>query len=313
MTESKRQAAGPGDTPADIDVTRLTGALPNDIHDAVALFIASARAADGTDPISEQGLAGLDGTISAEHVIATSGGVPAGIATIRVENGTKNVELVVDPARRRQGIGSQLISAAASEGAQLWSHGDLPAARALAESRGLQRTRELLQMRRGLSAAAPLPALEIPEGIRIRSYAGAHDDAEIVRVNNAAFHWHPEQGGWSTSDVEARKALPWFDPEGLFLAFDGETEKLLGFHWTKTHPAEPPEPARGEVYIVGVDPEAHGRGIGRLLTLCGLIHLRDRGLETVILYVEADNTAAVRTYTKLGFQPYFTDVAYLMA
>jgi mycothiol synthase len=41
-----------------------------------------------------------------------------------------------------------------------------------------------------------------------------------------------------------------------------------------------------------------------------LQYLRDRGLGEVILYVEADNTAAVRVYERLGFTLSGTDVSY---
>ena len=70
------------------------------------------------------------------------------------------------------------------------------------------------------------------------------------------------------------------------------------------------EPGLGEVYVVGVDPAAQGRGLGATLTLVGLHHLADRGLQTVMLYVEADNSAAVKTYQRLGFEIFSVDVAY---
>ncbi len=70
----------------------------------------------------------------------------------------------------------------------------------------------------------------------------------------------------------------------------------------------------GEVYVVGVDPAAQGRGIGATLTLVGLHHLAQRlsGADqpTVMLYVEADNSAAVNTYQRLGFEVSNVDVAY---
>ena len=68
----------------------------------------------------------------------------------------------------------------------------------------------------------------------------------------------------------------------------------------------------GEVYIVGVDPAAQGRGLGATLTLVGLHHLSDRlgPSATVMLYVEADNSAAVKTYERLGFDVFSADVAY---
>ena len=98
--------------------------------------------------------------------------------------------------------------------------------------------------------------------MRITTYAGPADDAELLRVNNAAFAWHPEQGGWTEADIAERRAEPWFDPAGLFMAFDVNTAKLLGFHWTKVHGED-----LGEVYVVGVDPAAQGRGLGATLTL----------------------------------------------
>ena len=110
-------------------------------------------------------------------------------------------------------------------------------------------------------------------------------------------------------DIAVRRAESWFDPAGLFLATDtAAPDRVLGFHWTKVHADE--QPPVGEVYVVGIDPAAQGRGLGRLLTLAGLHHLRERGLGGVLLYTEADNTAAVNTYTKLGFAPAHVDVAY---
>jgi mycothiol synthase len=70
------------------------------------------------------------------------------------------------------------------------------------------------------------------------------------------------------------------------------------------------DPPLGEVYVVGIDPAAQGRGLGRLLTLAGLHYLRDRGLGAVLLYTEADNAAAVHTYTRLGFAVAHVDAAY---
>ena len=70
---------------------------------------------------------------------------------------------------------------------------------------------------------------------------------------------------------------------------------MLGFHWTKQH-----SPSLGEVYVVAIDPEAQGRGLGRALTLAGLHHLAARGLDEVLLYVESDNAPAIAVYSRLG-------------
>jgi mycothiol synthase len=175
--------------------------------------------------------------------------------------------------------------------------------------------RELLQMRRVLS---DLPQLPEHDGVRVTTYPGPEADDEVLRVNNAAFSWHPEQGGWTEAEIAERRAESWFDPAGLFLATDEQTGRLLGFHWTKVHRlasgAGSDAPALGEVYVVAVDPAAQGRGIGALLTLVGLRHLADRlgTAATVLLYVEANNSKAVRTYKTLHFGVFSTDVAYTL-
>ena len=168
--------------------------------------------------------------------------------------------------------------------------------------------RELWKMHRSL--LAPFAEPELPEGVRLRPFVVGADEAEFLRVNNAAFDWHPEQGGWDVEQVKLREAEPWFDPAGFILAVDG-SGRLLGYHWTKVHgPGEHGPAPIGEVYVLGVDPAAWGRRLGAALTLAGLRHLRDRGLTQVMLYVEADNTAAVRVYERLGFTLSSTDVSY---
>jgi mycothiol synthase len=191
---------------------------------------------------------------------------------------------------------------------RFWAHATLESARATALALDLSPVRELIQMRRDLNDIAEP---EVPDGVRIRTYAGTADDAELLRVNNAAFVTHPEQGGWTDADLAERRAESWFDPEGLFLAFSEQTDALLGFHWTKVHSDKA---GLGEVYVVGVDPAAQGSGLGGLLTAVGIAHLAQRlnkgAQPTVMLYVESDNTAALRTYRKLGFTQYSVDTAY---
>jgi mycothiol synthase len=191
-------------------------------------------------------------------------------------------------------------------GGTVWAHGDLPAARALAADLGLTAVRTLLNLRRPLAGLDPAPSN--PAGVTVRTYTGPEDDAAILAVNNAAFSWHPEQGGWTGEQIDERTGADWFDPAGLFLAVD-ESGRLLGFHWTKV---ADPAAGLGEVYIVAVSPEGQGRGLGRLLTAVGLDYLAGRGLAEVELYVEGDNVAALRTYNRLGFEENERHVAYAL-
>ena len=287
--------------------------LPEPDQQRIRDLIGAARSADGVAPVGDQVLRALahDRT---RHLLAVDGDALLGYLNLAPagDGEPAMAELVVHPDARRNAIGSAMIRAALSDGGpgtRIWAHGNLEPARATAAALGLVPVRELLQMQRAL---AGLPSAPAADGVRFGTYSGPEDDAEVLRVNNAAFSWHPEQGGWTEADIAERRSEPWFDPEGFFLAFDGTGGggSLLGFHWTKVHSA-----SLGEVYVVGVDPGAQGRGLGAALTLLGVHHLADRLLDSdpgaqVMLYVEADNSAAVKTYRRLGFDVVNADVAY---
>ncbi|MEV7775213.1 mycothiol synthase [Kitasatospora sp. NPDC086791] len=228
-----------------------------------------------------------------------------------------SAELVVDPAARGRGLARPLVDAvlaqahrAGHDAVDFWVHGGHPAARHLAGAYGAELVRELRQMRR---TGRQTEEVAVPEGIELRTFRPGEDDAEWLRLNALAFAHHPEQGAWTEQDLAERIAEPWFDPAGFFLAT--RAGKVVGFHWTKVHPATATEPELGEVYVVGVDPAEQGSGLGRALTAAGLRHLTgpgpgERALETVLLYVDADNPAAVRVYERLGFTVHEVDLMY---
>lgn len=315
-------------------MTSVESTIPVDVADAlssadlraVLSLIAAVTDEDGIKPFSDQALLHLraGGESTLQHLLARRSGKLAGYALVDSSDPTGvGVELAVAPTDRQVGVATalvhKLLEIAPAATIRLWAHGDPPAAARLAERFGFRRTRSLWQMRRSL--VEPLPELAVPEGVRIRAFRVGSDEAAWTALNNRAFASHPEQGRWTVRDVELREAEPWFDAEGFLLAEradpTGPTDGgLIGFHWTKVHDRDvdgPPETRGrpiGEVYVVGVAPEAAGRGLGRVLTLAGLHHLRERGLQSVLLYVDEDNTTAIRTYERLGFTRYSTDVQY---
>ncbi len=308
---------------------------------AVEALCTAAAAADGIAPLSEHVLLHLrhGGEGPDRHLLADVDGELAGYAHLDPTDPVEGpaAELVVHPDHRGLGVGGALLDAvigAATRAAprtghpvplRLWAHGGHPAARALAASRRFVIGRRLEQWRRGLLDLPP--AEPLPEGLRVRAFHPGADDDAWLALNAAAFADHPEQGGWTRADLAARLAEEWFDPSGFLLA-ERPDGTLAGFHWTKvhgalhhTHPhshdADHPththahqHDAIGEVYVVGVDPAEHGRGLGRALTLAGLHWLRAAGLDTAMLYVDGDNTAAQAVYRRLGFRPHAADVMF---
>jgi mycothiol synthase len=273
-------------------------------------LIQAAADADGVGPLSEHGMLRVrHGAPGGSDVLATAGRQLAGYAYLDEPDPTGGSEvtgeLVVHPGRRREGVGSalarELVARAQGHPVRVWAHGDLPAAAALARSAGFERFRALWQMRRPL--ADPVPEVSFPAGTTLRTFRPGQDEEPWLRLNAKAFAKHPEQGSWTRRDVELRESEPWFDPAGFFIAEHDGT--MTGFHWTKVHPD-----GVGEVYVVGVDPDAHGSGLGKALTVAGLRYLRDRRLREVMLYVDEDNTAAIGMYQHLGFTRWRADAMY---
>ncbi|MFJ8645752.1 mycothiol synthase [Streptomyces sp. NPDC093546] len=286
----------------------LTPAQAQDVLD----LLAEAARIDGMQAVSEQGRLQLrhGRREGVSHLLLTVSGELVGYAQLEDTDPVEApaAELVVHPAHRGRGHGRALgaaLLAASGKRLRVWAHGGKSAARHLSQVLGLTLFRELRQMRRPL-APLDIPEPELPPGITVRTFVPGQDDAAWLAVNAAAFAHHPEQGSMTQRDLDDRKAEPWFDPKGFFLAVREADGELVGFHWTKTHAEE----RLGEVYVLGISPQAQGGGLGKALTAIGLRHLAAQGLPTAMLYVDADNTAAVRVYERMGFATHEVDLMY---
>ncbi|MFI8929017.1 mycothiol synthase [Streptomyces sp. NPDC053474] len=312
----------PAKTPAALRQIDAYDVLTDDQATAVLALLADAARTDGQQAVSEQGRLQLRGGAreGVRHLLLTVDGELVGYAQLEDNDPVEApaAELVVHPARRGHGHGRALGTALLAESGRrlrVWAHGGHSAARHLAQVLGLTLFRELRQMRRSLQDL-DLAEPTLPEGVRVRAFVPGADDAAWLAVNAEAFAHHPEQGSLTQRDLDDRKAEPWFDPAGFFLAERvteagagadaGAGAELIGFHWTKTHAAE----RLGEVYVLGVRPGAQGGGLGKALTTIGLRHLAAAGLPTAMLYVDADNKAAVNVYERLGFSTHETDLMY---
>ena len=291
--------------------------LPEDPRSAhlVAELAAVAQKQDKIAPLSEQFLRGLeDSRLGHVHFLARSEGVIVGCAAV----GGDSAEMFIAPKYRGRGYGSALYETVSSvhPGVQVWAHGNLAPAQAIAAAHGLKVVRKLLVMEATESALAatmgeegeekgPLLASNFRQAVD--KWGSEFVEKQWLKANNEAFSWHPEQGGWDRQRLHRAVEADWFDPEDvLFLWDEGQQganlagTKLAGFHWTKWH-AEA-APAFGEVYVIGLADAYRGKGLGGRLLGLGLRHMVKKGAHSVILYVESDNKPALKVYSRLGFE-----------
>ena len=225
------------------------------------------------------------------------------------------VEVAVEPGARGKGLGTALVKTAETltggQAIRLWTHGINTTAHHLANSLGYAKVRELWQMRRSLFT--PIETNKTVANFSVRNFIVGQDEEPWLAINREIFASHPDQGAWTIDDLKIRMSESWFDPAGFFLATDAN-ENIVGFNWTKIHGGhkhgDHQHPEIGEIYVLGVTPNAEGTGLGKALTIRGLEYLRDHGLPAAMLYVEAKNERAITLYQSVGFTHWDTDIMF---
>lgn len=288
---------------------------PDDIA-IVSELLRDAERADGHRPLSDHLWLDLvdGGREGFAAFVAWEPGHPHPVAYAQISRGNDSfsVELVIHPHHRYEMhlIGPELMRAALDEVAahggghvHWWVFEPTIAHEELAAAFGLSAGRTLHQMRRSL----PLSSNDAAHAVPVRAFRPGVDDSAWLDVNNRAFAGHPEQGHWDTATLKARMTQPWFEPEGFVVHdIDG---RLAGFCWTKVH--RDTTPVLGEIYVIAVDPDFAGAGLGRAMVVSGLMNLAERGIGTAMLYVDAANTPAMTMYENLGFRVHRTDRAFV--
>ena len=289
-------------------------------QESVLALIKAAHDFDGTPPMAEHVLLHLrhGGDKSDSHLVIEENNKVIAYAHLDATDlvAGPSVEAVVHPNHRSKGLGSLILKEAikvCGDKTRIWSHGDLPAAQAIAASLNLERLWSNLLMSKPLGEIQPVTS-KYP----IRTFIPDFDNQLFLSLNNKVFANYPDQGGWSEDDLKVRLNESWFDEKGFFIAEDrGE---LIGFCWTKIHGAhthshtgeddDHGHDALGEIYVLAVNPDYKGQGMGRDLTISGLNYLKYQGLNNVMLYVGVKNKPAFNLYKSLGFNEFGSDVMY---
>ena len=235
-------------------------------------------------------------------VVALEGDAIVGYCTPRQD------DITIHPAFRRRGHGRRLIGAAIelvrSRGLDhliLYGPSDHEPAAAFIEALGFTYHSSLWLFE--LAESVPVPAPSFPDDVAIRPYRHPDDLAVYLEVGNASFADHPTPMRFNEPAVRHVHELPDFDPAGILLVAP-RSDPATPIAWTKTeHELTESGERRGYVAFVGVVPAWRGRGLGRELLCWGITRLRDAGVGTIELNVEAANDRALELYRRTGFEP----------
>lgn len=106
--------------------------------------------------------------------------------------------------------------------------------------------------------------------------------------------------GWEASQAQAVRDVCVSPECEVYVANDGAA--MLGFVAIKLD-----ETSRlGEMYMIAVDPQYQGGGVGSELTEFAVNRMREAGMEVAMVETGADpgHEPARRTYSRAGFQPW---------
>ena len=176
-----------------------------------------------------------------------------------------------------------------------------PGATALLEANGYRPVRWFFDMVRPTLDGIVVPPL--PDGIEIRPVSGRDQMRKLFDADVEAFHDH--WGGFDATDevFEQWLADPDYDPALFVVAWDGE--EIAGAVWNVIQVAENEafNRRRGLLDSVAVRRPWRGRGLGSALVGLSLRLLREHGMDSATLGVDADNpNGALRLYENAGFE-----------
>ena len=211
----------------------------------------------------------------------------------------------VHPEHRRKGLATKLFSYATHRAKELGAKvahinitEDNVTAKSVLSKLGFEYIRRFLELRLDM---AKIHWQDIDQAALECRYLQRGEEDKLTQIQNRSFAgtW-----GYNPSTVETityRINQSNCSPEDVVLTCDGD--KVIGYCWTEViYEGEAISESRGRIFMLGVDPDYRGKGVGRTVLLAGLAHLKSKGLRVAELTVDSENKTACALYRSLGFE-----------
>jgi mycothiol synthase len=239
--------------------------------------------------------------------IAELAGRTTGYIDVRAEQGIGRAVLdcFVHPEHRRKGLATELFHHASRRATGLGARvahvnvlEDNVAAIALLSKLGFRFVRRFLNLTLELAEAH---LSEDEQSALPRRHLRRGEEDELTRIQNRSF-----AGTWgynpnTLEEIVYRLKMIGCSPEDVILIFRGD--RPVAYCWTLVNPeASAAGTNAGRIYMLGVDPDYRGGGIGERALLAGLAHLKSKGIQVAELTVDSQNEAACALYKSGGFQ-----------
>ncbi|MFC1944779.1 GNAT family N-acetyltransferase [Chloroflexota bacterium] len=214
------------------------------------------------------------------------------------------LDSLIHPQHRRKGLAIELSYYAMCRARELGArvaHVDIAqanvAAKNLLSKLGFRFVRRFLELQSQLSKVHLPDVEQIPLTC---CHLRPGEEEKLTQIQNHSF---AETWGYNPNTIEEiiyRVNLSDCCPKDVILA--SEQGEPIGYCWTTMNLKEDIATGKGRIYMLGVDPDYRGRGIGKLLLLAGLSYLKSKGVAVAELTVDSQNRAACALYKSVGFE-----------
>ena len=286
----------------------------NDFEGYAQLNIETAKLDPDRQPISNQLLAETLGHPSFhphnDLFLAEEHQNLIGFVSVFLEPGIGRVLLdgLVHPEYRRKGVATDLFGHAIAHAreaglkvVQISVPETNSAAKKLLTGLGLKFFRNFFGYRLDITASQ-IPAISTEKYIFRRLRPGEEGDLTDIQNRSFADTWGFNPN--TTAEIAYRVNSSSCKPENVVMVY--LEDRPVAYCWTRFQNAGDPVDGkkRGEIHMLGVDPDFRKQSLGSKVLAAGLAYLKNEGVGMVELMADGEMPAALALYDSAGFERY---------